>query len=136
MKARRPQPWDATGLVEKAWKRLEPPTRDRLAELLGLKAPTNISKLNTGDLPMTPEYAARIAAVVPGLTIADLGAPSSVVVEVDPTVLDRQEELAKAVKKLSERIEDLAVHIAAIELRLDGMLTRSQPTSRRRRKAS
>lgn len=94
MKARRPPSWDAKGLVEKAWKRLPPPaTRDQLAALLRIK-PTNLTKMNTGHLPMTIEYAQRIADVVPGLTVADLGAPSSIVAQADPTVLDRLEELA------------------------------------------
>lgn len=88
----RPPSWDATGLVEKAWKRLEPATRDELAIRMGIK-PTNLSKLNTGNLPMTLDYAKRIASVVPRLTVADLGAPSSVADEEDPIVLDRLRSL-------------------------------------------
>ena len=53
--------------------------------------------MNKGHNTLTPEYAARIVAVVvkesPGFSEADLGAPSSVVAEGDPTALDRLREL-------------------------------------------
>lgn len=88
-----PESWIATGLVEKAWKRLDPPTRDHLAERLGLKAATNLTKMNTGTMPMSPEYADRIASVVPGITVFDLGAPVAVVAEKDPSALDRLQSL-------------------------------------------
>ena len=104
MRRRRPPSWDATGLVEKAWKRLDPPTRDHLAERLGLKAPTNLSKLNTGRLPMTLDYAERIARAVPSVSVADLGAPSSAVVAVDPTVSDRLRSLEAEVLVLRRMV--------------------------------
>ena len=102
--ARRPPSWDATGLVEKAWKRLDPPTRDHLAERIGLKAPTNLSKLNTGRLPMTLDYAERIARAVPSLSVADLGAPSSAVAAVDPTISDRLRSLEAEVLVLRRMV--------------------------------
>jgi DNA-binding XRE family transcriptional regulator len=82
VKARRTPSWDASGLVERAWKRLDPPTQEKLAELLEIKR-TNLSKLNKGTMWMTLDYAERIAAVVPEISVADLGAPSSVVAEAD-----------------------------------------------------
>jgi hypothetical protein len=126
--------------VEKAWKRLDPPTRDELARQLGLKAATNLTKMNTGALPMTPEYAARIVAVVPELTIADLGAPSSVAAESDPTVLDRLGELATAVAVLSLKVdvglEALSDRIADLEQLTARRADPRPATSPRKRKAS
>jgi hypothetical protein len=140
VKARRPPPWDASGLVEKAWKRLEPPTRDQLAKRLGLKAPTNISKLNTGELPMTIEYAQRIVKAVPGLTLADLGAPSSVVAELDPTVLEHLEELATAVAVLTLKVdmglENLGQRVVALETQAAHRDAAKPATSPRKRRAS
>lgn len=89
--------WKAIGLVEKAWKRLDPPTRDELARRLDVK-PTNLSKLNTGALPMTTAYAQRIKKVVRGLTLADLGAPTAAVAEEEPTVLRRLQSLEAEVE--------------------------------------
>ena len=81
--------WDASGKVEAAWKRLDPPTQEELAKRLGIKARTNLSHMNRGTMLMSPDYANRIVAVVPGLTVADLGAPEAVVAAEAPAVLDR-----------------------------------------------
>ena len=66
--------------------------------------PTNLSKMNQGHNMLTPEYAARIVAVVaeesPGFSEVDLGAPSSVVAEGDPTALDRLRELEEELARL------------------------------------
>ncbi len=97
--------WDATGKVELAWKRLDPPTQEELAERLGLKARTNLSHMNRGTMLMSPDYAARIISVVPGLTAADLGAPESVVAVESPGVLDRLQSLEG---ELAETAENLA----------------------------
>lgn len=90
--------WRAVGLVEKAWQRLDPPTRQELSRLTGIAEP-NLSGMNTGRLPMTLESAARIVAAVPGLTVADLGAREEEVAQSDPTVLDRLQRLEDALEK-------------------------------------
>lgn len=68
--------WKATGLVRAAWLRLDVPKdkRGELARLTGIP-PTNLSGMNRGRLPMTPETALRIVQAVPGLTLEELGAP-------------------------------------------------------------
>lgn len=104
--------WKATGLVEQAWKRLTPPTQERLAELLGIKR-TNLSKLNNGTMRMTGDYAERIREAVlhdapdSGFIVADLGAPASVVAEADPTVLDRLRELVDKLAVTESSLADL-----------------------------
>lgn len=103
--------WKADGLVEQAWKRLDPPTRDELARRLGLKAATNISKLNTGNMLMTDDYAERICAVVPGLTAADLGAPEDVVAELAPTVLDRLARLEDRLERVLAALVKAGIEI-------------------------
>lgn len=124
--------WDASGYIEKAWKRLDPPTRDELArrmtehegkELRG----TDLSNRNNGTKKTTPEFAARIMAVVPGLTIADLGAPSSVVAEMDPTVLEILRELATKVAATTRKQTALQREVTRLQARIQRLEDRPWP---------
>lgn len=105
-----PPSWHATGLVRAAWRRVVPhegrSQRDELAFRMGV-SPNDLSARNTSSpskpkesqKPMTFEYAARVVAGVlpddPTFSVADLGAPASVVAEVDPTTADLLRELAE-----------------------------------------
>ena len=121
--------WHATGQVEKAWKRIAPPVRDELAERMGV-AGSDLSARNTSTpdkpRPMTQEYAERIVAAVhrddPTFSLADLGAPSSVLEE-DPTVLARlrslEEEAERERAALEESLASIDVRLSRIEERLD-----------------
>lgn len=82
------------------WKRLDVPKghRDELARLTGIPA-TNLSGMNTGRLPMTREAAERIVAAVPGVTVADLGAPLETR-EAPPPLSDRLATLEARVDRL------------------------------------
>lgn len=119
--------WKATGKVELAWKRLDPPTRDELARLLGLKAATNLSKLNTGDLWMTSDYAERIADVVPGLSVADLGAPVEVVAELAPTVDQLLRSLATDLAEAARKQTTMAGQIQRLQARIRQLEARPWP---------
>jgi hypothetical protein len=127
----RPPSWDASGLVRNAWKRLTPPTQKRLATLLEIKR-TNLSKLNKGTMPMTLDYAERIKNAVlhdapeSGFTIADLGAPSSVVAEVEPSVLDRLEALEGQVADLATK-KQLRAGLERLRVAIDGLANPSTP---------
>lgn len=113
--------WKAQKTVEKAWLRLDPPTRDELARLTKIPA-TNLSGLNTGRLPMTQEMAERICRAVPGLTLADLGAREAEISEAEPTVVQRLEELARgladsmeAQKKMDGELRRLRSRVGKLE---------------------
>lgn len=106
--------WKVQGeLVAKAWKRLDPPTRDHLAELTGISK-ANLSGYNTGRLPMTLSIAERICEVVPNLTVFDLGAREVRAEDGPPLLLIRQDELAE---KLAGSIEkQIALDLRVQEL--------------------
>lgn len=93
--------WKATGLVRAAWLRLDVPKdkRGELARLTGIP-PTNLSGMNKGRLPMTPESALRIMQAVPGLTLEELGAP--------------EERQATDVLPLGVRLEALEARLARL----------------------
>ena len=89
--------------MQRAWERLEAPaTRDHLAVLTGISG-SNLSGMNTGRLVTTLETAAKVCAVVPGLSPVDLGAHEAAVAEAAPTALARLEELAAKLADLTER---------------------------------
>lgn len=110
--------WKATGLVRPAWHRLDAPKgrRELLADLTGIPAP-NLSGMNTGRIPMTMEMARRIADVVPGLSVQELGAPA----EGDgvPRVrrLPRLEELATDLAELVRTVTRLQERVSKLEAR-------------------
>lgn len=122
--------WPATGLVEKAWKRLDPPTRDHLAERLNVR-PVNLSKLNRGKMPMTHSYAERIVEAVrqddETFTVADLGAPASVVAEADPTVLQALQELATELAKVTRQHKALRRDVRQLRVRVQRLEDRPWP---------
>jgi hypothetical protein len=110
-------------LVEKAWRRIDPPTQEELRIRLGLSARTNLSKLNKGTMLMTLDYAERIVTAVrkddPTFSVADLGATSSLVAEADPTVVARLEELVTTVERSGDAtnsaVEDLRRRLRRVE---------------------
>lgn len=64
-------------MVKPVWHRLQGTyRREQLAELTGIPA-NNLSRLNSGKLPMTMRTAEKIANAVEGLTVLDLGAPEA-----------------------------------------------------------
>lgn len=85
-------------------------------------APPDLSKRNTGDAPMTLEYAERIVAVVPELTVADLGAPSSLVAEAAPSVLDRLAAVEAQVAGIRAEVTDGLAALARDLARLETAL--------------
>lgn len=109
--------WKATGLVRAAWLRLdvEKDKRGELAARTGIPA-TNLSGMNTGRIPMTRESARRIATAVPGLTEADLGAPSA---ELGVSRDERSSAVVDLLVELQERIERAEAEIAALRAERD-----------------
>jgi transcriptional regulator with XRE-family HTH domain len=65
--------WKAAGRIEPLWKQLDPPTRERLADLTGIRAET-LSGYNTGRLSLGMDNAVRIANAC-NVSVYDLGAP-------------------------------------------------------------
>lgn len=131
--------WSAKALLQPLWRQY-PGGRDALADAVGTTG-ASLSSRNSGRLTLGHDLAERLAAELSrGLnrevSVLELGAPAAEADEAGQSILDRLEELAGAVKKLSKQQEDLALHIAALELQRDGTLTQSQPTSRRRRKTA
>ena len=108
--------WKATGLVEQAWKRLDPPIRDELARLTSIPA-SNLSGLNTGRLPMTTEMAQKIADAVPGLSVLELGAPEEEADAEGQTLLRRLTELEDALNRLGPDLRELGKRVRALEQR-------------------
>lgn len=118
--------WKADTLVEKAWRRLKPPTRDELARRTGIPA-SNLSAYNTGGRPMTQEMAERICEAVPGLTLAELGAPEELAD--DPhsqSLFDRQEELRERLAEVA-RVQALLLDELALVVDEQGRLA-SRPS--------
>lgn len=108
--------WKATGLVQPVWNRLDVPKdkRGELARLTGIPA-TNLSAMNTGNMPMTMEMAERIAAAIEGLSVLELGAPLELADQRGQTLLDRLQEVEDLV---AEGFARLAEGIARVERRL------------------
>lgn len=127
--------WHATGLVEKAWKRITPPTREALAERMGVEG-SDLSARNTStdEKPkrMTLAYAERIAVAVrqddPTFTVADLAAPEVVVGEVHPTLLHR---LAAGEEESAELRAILLQAFALLDLELAPATPGRNPEVRR-----
>lgn len=98
--------WNAKGLVKPIWHRLEGTyRREQLAELTGIPA-NNLSRLNSGALPMTMRTAQKIADAVEGVTVLDLGAPGAGGDVESELALDR-------LARLEERLERLLQHLVA-----------------------
>lgn len=134
MKASRDISWHATGHVEKAWNRIDPPRRDVLAERMGVAGSDLSQRNNSTDekpKPMTLAYAKRIVEAVqqddPTFTIADLGAPSSVVADADPTVLETLQELATKLASLTRRHTAARAEIRQLRVRVRQLEDRSWP---------
>ena len=110
--------WIAKDLVRPIWQRMpvDHYKREELAKRTGIPA-SNLSSMNTGGMPMTMEQARKIVAAVPGLTLADLGAPEAVVAARDPTVLDRLGELADDLAEAVRDISRLQERVALLEAR-------------------
>ncbi len=134
--------WIAKDLVRPIWQRMPVKTykREELAKRAGIPA-SNLSSLNTGGLPMTIEQAQKIVDAVPGVTLADLGAPEEVVAVQVPGVLDRLQSLqaeADRARGLLERVL-LALDQAGIALPDAPAEARSaataRPASRRKKPA-
>lgn len=110
--------WKAPGLVRDAWLRLDVAKghREELARLTGIPAP-NLSGFNTGRRPLTMEMAQRIVAAVPGLTLADLGAPAAE--PENPSFPDRlatlEAEVAETKAALDLARESYAVLLERVE---------------------
>lgn len=100
--------WKAKGLLQPIWSRLDVPTykREKLSELTGIPV-SNLSSMNTGRMPMTLEMAQRIVRAVPGVTLADLGAPEAVVAQHEPLVLARLEQVEADIRLLRSMIQRL-----------------------------
>jgi hypothetical protein len=124
--------WNAAGLVEKAWRRITPPTQEELRKRLGLSARTNLSKLNKGTMLMTLDYAERIVVAVrqddPSFSVADLGAPQPVVAEADPTVLRRLEQVATKHDRLRKLV---LAGFLLLDLEVDDASDQESPQVRR-----
>jgi hypothetical protein len=72
--------------------------RGELARLTGIPA-TNLSAINQGNKPLTPESAQKIMDAVPGVTLLDLGASDEIVAD-DPLsqlLIERVARLEEAV---------------------------------------
>lgn len=123
--------WKATGLVRQAWQRLEVKSykRERLAELTGIPAP-NLSRMNTGKMPMTLATAEKIVQVVPGITVLDLGATEAGDDAVARTALLRLAELEATLERVLIALDD-----AGIELPADPQDGESDPSEQQSRRA-
>ena len=120
--------WWADGLVRRAWERLDPPTRDELERRTGIRG-TTLAGYNTGrsrrredgtpsGRRLSMSAATKIIEAVPGLTLADLGAPAAVLSETEPTVLDRLRSAEAECARAQSTIERIlaALISAGIEL--------------------
>ena len=81
--------WSAKGLIEVAWKRLDPPLRDELARRTGINA-GNLSSMNTGQRNLTLPKA-KVIAEASALSLVELGAPAELADAKSRGVLDRLE---------------------------------------------
>jgi hypothetical protein len=131
--------WHAKGLVEKAWLRIDPPKRDELARRMNVEGSDLSARNNSTDEKpkrMTIGYAKRIAEAVrqddETFTVADLGAPSSVVAEAEPTVLDRLQELEtkyEVQRGALEAVEGVADRLEKRLVRLQNRVRRAEQKS-------
>lgn len=110
--------WKAPGLVRDAWLRLdvEKGHREELARLTDIP-PSNLSSFNTGRRPLTMEMAQRIADAVPGLTLADLGAPGEAEDAGSRSIADRLAEAEEALNRLGPLVDHLSERVAVLEKR-------------------
>lgn len=104
------------------WNRLpvEKGKREELARLTGISA-TNLSAMNTGNMPTTIEAATRIADAVEGVTVFDLGAPAEAVS--DPAallVIDRLGSLEETAARATDLARVDRVLRAAIQFLASG----------------
>lgn len=104
--------WKATGLIRPIWLRMPAKTykREALAAATGIPA-SNLSAMNRGRLPVTPESAAKIMAAVPGVTLLDLGAPEVSDDAQSLLALDRLAKLEVALERVL-----LGMHQAGMKL--------------------
>lgn len=131
--------WNAKGLVELAWKRLDDPRRDELARITGIE-PGNLSSYNSGKRPLTIRQARKIAAAS-GMNIVELGAPEDLADDEGSQILDRLRVLERQMKLVlatlglpeSVEAEALAEKAAAAGEGLDGPLPRSRPAESTKR---
>jgi transcriptional regulator with XRE-family HTH domain len=124
--------WNGKGRVAKVWRQLIPPTRDRLAELCGVR-PTELSRRNSGDIGLTYDFADRIIAGAAKagvhVTYAELGAPPETA-EVLRILSDLERRLVAVEAEFAQSEPFLDV-LGALAERVDVLERHVQPGTRR-----